>query len=44
MLVDVIFKLQDTEDFRSYLSEQLENCNRTKLEVIRQKEALELKH
>ena len=43
LLVEVIFEIQNTENFRSYLSAQLENCCRDKQELLRQKEALDQK-
>lgn len=43
LLVETIVEIQDTEDFRSYLSAQLENCCRSKQDLLKQKEVLESK-
>ena len=45
MLVEMVFSVQETEDFRTYLASQLDhNCYRNKSDLTKEKATLELKN
>ena len=45
MLVDMVFAVQETEEFRCYLASQLDhNCYRNKSDLLKLKGELELEH